>query len=80
MARPNHRGWIVLDSYSSLDGLFCVDIFEHPQGGFGFEHLRSDPEDHGRWTAIGGFSSTRYDTKEAAITQAQTAIPWFTPT
>ena len=43
----NRRGWIVLTSIESGDRNLCVDFFEDPDGGFGFEQSRSDPEDGG---------------------------------
>ena len=57
----HHIGWIVLDSIRSIDGHWCVDVFERPAGGFGFEHFRSEPEDVGRWTAVGGFAGRTFD-------------------
>ena len=75
----NHRGWIVLDSVASPDGLFCVDLFEDPAGGFGFELLRTDPEDGGRWTAVGGYGSTRFDDAERARVAAAETVRWFGP-
>jgi len=75
--RVNHRGWIVIESVASADASLCVDFFEHPDGGFGFEHFRSDPEDQGRWTKIGNHSTTRFKTVEAAKTAALDAISWL---
>ena len=75
--RVNHRGWLVLDSYGTRDGATCVDIFEDPAGGFGFEYLRADPEDGGRWTAVGGFEGVRYDSPTAALEAACEAIGWL---
>ena len=72
----NHRGWIVLESLASPDNLHCVDMFEDPAGGFGFELLRADPEDGGRWTAVGGFGSVRYKSAEEAAEAADEAVPW----
>ena len=78
MARVNHRGWIVLESVTSADKLFCVDFFRRPDGGFGFEHLRADPEDGGRWTAVGGFDSMVYGSALEASEAAADAVPWLT--
>ncbi|MEM7094338.1 MAG: hypothetical protein AAF567_15155 [Actinomycetota bacterium] len=77
MGRVNHRGWIVLESIPSDDHLLCVDFFEDPIGGFGFEHLRADPEDGGRWTAVGGHGTTRYDTPGVAADAAFESIAWL---
>ena len=75
--RVNHRGWIVLESIPFDDGTLCVDLFEDPAGGFGFGHLRSESEDGGRWTIVGGFSSARYDSALDAALAARTAVPWL---
>ena len=70
----------MLDSVASTDGGFCVDLFERPEGGFGFEHFRSDPEDGGRWTAIGGFSAVLYESLSEAIAAAEAAVSWLAGT
>ncbi len=67
----------MLTSVSSADGLRCVDIFRDPAGGFGFEHFRSDPEDVGRWTAVGGFASSRFSTSAEAAAAAEAAVFWL---
>jgi hypothetical protein len=74
----NHRGWIVLTSISSSsDSSLCVDLFEDPDGGFGFEHLRSDPEDGGRWTAVGGFAGSRFGTRSDVAQAAKASVVWL---
>ena len=73
----NHRGWIVLESISSRNLSLCVDLFEDPNGGFGFEHLRADPEDGVRWTAVGSFGAVRYETPVAAGRSACENISWL---
>lgn len=67
----------MLGSVAAVDGSLCVDVFTYPNGGFGFEHFRSDVEDAGRWTAIGGWSGRRYDSLSEAITSAEQAIQWL---
>jgi len=76
-SRVNHRGWIVLTSISSADQSLCVDLFEDPAGGFGFEHFRSDPEDGGRWTVIGGFAGARFESRSAAARSARDSVTWL---
>ena len=66
----------MIESIPFDDGTLSVDLFEDPAGGFGFEHMRSDPEDGGRWTIVGGFSSARYDSALHAALAARTAVPW----
>lgn len=77
--RINRHGWIVLRSYPSALADFCVDVFEDPDGGFGFEHFRADPEDGGRWTPIGGFGTLRFESPAAARAAAADAVGWFEP-
>jgi hypothetical protein len=73
----NRRGWIVLSSVASEDFSLCVDFFEHPSGGFGFEQFRSDPEDMGGWTAVSGYSAKRFDSLDEAVAHARAAIGWL---
>ena len=75
--RVNHRGWIVLTSVTSDDNSMCVDFFEGSEGGFGFEHLRADPEDAGHWTAVGGFERARFESIPDAVDAAAGAIYWL---
>jgi hypothetical protein len=72
----NRRGWIVRDSVQSGDHCFCVDFFEDPKGGFGFEQFRSDPEDGG-WTPISGYAAVRYATLDEAVERAFALVPWL---
>lgn len=73
----NRRGWIVLTSVTAEDSSRCVDIFEDPAGGYGFEEFRADPEDAGGWTAIGGHHATRSATANDAVALALVAVPWL---
>lgn len=74
---PNHRGWVVLDRIGSPDGLWCVDLFERERGRYGFELLRADPEDGGRWTAVGGYGSIEHESLTAAFLAAAAQVPWL---
>lgn len=67
----------MLESIAAGDGSMCVDFFQDPDGGFGFELFRSDPEDGGRWTATGGFGATRFDSAGGAVDQAVESIQWL---
>lgn len=76
--RVNHRGWIVLESIASDDGSLCVDFVRFPDGGYGFEQFRADPEDGGHWTAVGGYGATRFETAVDAAAEAAKAVVWLT--
>jgi hypothetical protein len=54
-----------------------VDIFARPNGTFGFEEFRKDPEDMGAWTPIGYFSGGVYPTADEAVTAARAAVSWL---
>jgi hypothetical protein len=54
-----------------------VDIFERPDGTFGFEEFRRDPEDMGSWTPIAYFSVREFGTEAEAVAAARDAVPWL---
>lgn len=72
----NRRGWIVRDSIESDDHWLCVDLFEDPAGGFGFEEFRSDPETGG-WTPISSYAGLRFASMAEATERALEYIPWL---
>ncbi len=67
---------IVRRSVNADDGLHCVDVFERPGGGFGFEVYRRDAEGGG-WYPVGYFGDKRFDTLAAAMQAARAAAPWL---
>lgn len=72
---------VVLSSIETPDGGRCVDLFRTPEGGFGFEEFRRDPEDgagEGRgWYPIGYHGGGRHPTEAAAMAAARAAVPWL---
>jgi hypothetical protein len=56
--------WTVLASPSTTAVDRCVDVFAHPDGTFGFEEFRRDPEDMGAWTPVAYFSDREYATRK----------------
>jgi len=62
----------------NLDGnLRCVDIFERPDGSFGFEEYRRDVEDGKGWFAIGGHGDRNHPSVNAAFQEARNKVPWL---
>lgn len=53
-----------------------MDLFTRPDGTFGFEEFRRDPEDMGAWTPVQYFSGHAYVSAAAAIDAARSAVPW----
>ena len=52
MSRRIDKSWTVLASLETEDGPRCVDLFRRPDGTFGYEEFRRDPEDQGVWTPV----------------------------
>ena len=69
--------WKVLASPSTPAVDRCVDIFSRPDGTFGFEEFRRDPEDAGAWTPVSYFSDLRHDTKGEALAEAARRVVWL---
>jgi hypothetical protein len=73
------KSWIVSASHETTESNRCVDIFSRPDGTFGFEEFRRDPEDMGAWTPVSYFSGRQYDTEEEAVAAACEAVAWLGP-
>jgi len=69
--------WRVLSSPSTPAVDRCVDIFVRPDGSFGFEEFRRDPEDMGAWTPVAYYSGREFTTEGAARAAARDAVPWL---
>ena len=69
--------WKVLASPSTSAVDRCVDLFARPDGTFGFEEFRRDPEDMGAWTPVAYFSEREFTTEAEARTAARDAVPWL---
>ncbi|MGF1609678.1 MAG: hypothetical protein ACFCUQ_09805 [Kiloniellales bacterium] len=77
MSQRIDKSWVVFASIESHEGDRCVDLFARPDGSYGFEEFRRDPEDGGEWTPVLYFSTTSYRSGEAAIRAAEEAIEWL---
>jgi hypothetical protein len=69
--------WSVLASRESADRFRCVDVFRRPDGSFGFEEFRRDPEDMGAWTPVAYYSGAVYATRADADAAAERVVPWL---
>lgn len=77
MSSRLEKSWTVLASHQTPEADRCVDVFSRPDGTFGFEEFRRDPEDLGAWTPISYYSRHEYPTADAARIAAQRAVPWL---
>ena len=62
----------------NLDGdSVCVDVFQRPDGSFGYDEFRRDPEDGRGWFSIGHYGADRFDSAEAALDKARRVVGWL---
>ncbi len=71
------KSWVVLSSIETAEGDRCVDLFRRPDGSFGFEEFRRDPEDAGTWTPVRYYSGAVYTSKEEALAVAKRMVLWL---
>jgi hypothetical protein len=69
--------WKVLASPSTPAVDRCVDIFSRPDGTFGFEEFRRDPEDMGAWIPVAYYSEREFSTEAEALAAARVAVTWL---
>lgn len=63
----------------NLDGeTICVDIFLRPDGTYGFDEFRRDPEDGRGWYSIGHYGAASFGTFDQALEEAQAKVGWLT--
>ena len=69
--------WVVMESVENPQHDRCVDVFTRPDGSFGFEEFRRDPEDNGAWTPVSYFSGHRYTSRDDALAEAARRVAWL---
>jgi hypothetical protein len=67
----------VTRSIETPDGARCVDIFQCPDGGFGFAEYRRDPEDGRGWQPAGAPPQAGFPTEAAALAEARRTVAWL---
>ncbi len=77
MSKRLDKLWLVVASHEIPERDRCVDLFSRPNGTWGFEEFRKDPEDMGAWTPISYFSGREYLTRNEAEEAAMQAMPWL---
>lgn len=71
------KSWVVLDSVENAQHDRCVDVFQRPDGSFGFEEFRRDVEDAGAWTPVSFQSRRTYPSQPAALDAARQTVVWL---
>ena len=69
--------WVVFKSVEDAFHERCVDLFERPDGSFGFEEFRRDVEDAGAWTPVAYHSGAAYSSMGDALSAAVKAVVWL---
>jgi len=67
MSRRIDKSWLVFTSIENFEHDRCVDLFSRPDGSFGFEESRRNPEDGGEWTPVQYYSGSAYASQDAAL-------------
>jgi hypothetical protein len=67
----------VLASVENSHRDHCVDIFLRPDGTYGFEEYRRDPEDNGRWQCLNRYAPQVFNSLEDAMAKAKTVVIWL---
>ena len=67
----------VIRSINEPFGPHCVDIFQRPDGSFGFELFRRDGEDNRGWYAVGNFAQAQFASADAALIEASRHVGWL---
>lgn len=67
----------VMLSFTAPGDLICVDILRSPEGQFGFQQYRRDPEDGRGWHVIGAPVRFIFDSAQAALDQARRDLDWL---
>ena len=77
MSKRIDKSWLVFSGVENVEHNRCVDLFSRPDGTFGFEEFRRDPEDGGEWTPVQFYSGVSYRSLDEALNEAKTFVPWL---
>ncbi|MDP4593808.1 MAG: hypothetical protein NWT00_04465 [Beijerinckiaceae bacterium] len=68
---------LVIQSVATDDGRRCVDIFQRPDGSFGFQEYIREPEENSGWQPVSYTSQLHYRTQEEAMAAARARTSWL---
>ncbi len=77
MSQRIQKDWVVLASLENDTHDRCVDLFLRPDGTYGFEEFRRDPEDAGAWTPVRFYVAKSFATRDEAMAAARHAVAWL---
>jgi hypothetical protein len=70
----------VVATVHSDDARHCVKVIKQPNGTFGFQEYRRDPEDAGGWTLVQENSGASLATERLALAAARSSVAWLSET
>jgi len=68
---------LVVESIETADGSRCVDLFRRPDGTYGFEEYRRDPEDPHGWRPMVSYDRLVFETEDTARAEARRRVAWL---
>lgn len=77
MAESETHRPVVLAIIEGRGNSLCLDVFRHPDGCYGFQEYRRDPEDLGAWTPLARTAGGAYPSRDAALQAAKRNVPWL---
>jgi len=77
VSRRIDKSWLVFASIENPQHDRCVDLFRRPDGSYGFEEFRRDPEDVGEWTPVRYYSGASQASALDAFDAAVRAVVWL---
>ncbi len=67
---------LVLESTETEDGRRCIDIFQRPDGSFGFEEFIREPEENTGWQPVSHTAMMVFWSEEEVRRAAWLHAPW----
>ena len=67
----------VMQSINASGEILCVDIFRRPDGTFGFDEFRRDPEDPRGWYSVGHHAGLIFEREQDAKAEAMRIVAWL---
>lgn len=67
----------VVTTVHNRDADRCVKIIRQPDGTFGFQEFRREPEDAGRWTLVSEGARGVHATQVQAVAAAEDDVAWL---
>jgi hypothetical protein len=68
---------LVIQSLNMPGDQVCVDLFQRPDGSYGFEEYRRDSEDGRGWFPIGHYAHRIFERIEDAKKDAVASVGWL---